>query len=253
MNQGPATKKMLELVGEEACELAMSIYSIYKPFMGKDTGAETILAELTKVQKGLHELQKRGYLTDQGEFAVYDSLLQNLSVYEKPRLLFDLILRIHSRSKTGSIPQYGLASSIFILKFVYEAKKSKKHFWPILSGFLHEQGIKQTEKTNPDEEEIEQKGKVKHKSLKKFYHDYAKKLNEFAFNHPNYLEERGTEQAGEPGPYEDFIRNYEILKIIVSLQTFPKHERAEKIQSLLSPKLMREYLKHKKITYPYLV
>ena len=223
MKQGPATTKMIALVGEEWCQGALNLYLTFKAFKGKDTGVETILAQLAHVQKGVHVLRKRGYLTDSGELAVYDALLKNLGIYERPQVLANLIFTISSLHRPGPILDHALNLLIFFLKVVYTKKATRKPFWPVLADFLEEQEIKEVGEISPEE-------------LKARYNRIVK---QYEFLIPGKVEQ------DEENPYEKFIINYQILMSVYSLMDIPKHERPRVIEPLFSPTLVRNYLDQK--------
>ncbi len=234
MKRGPATKKMAELVGgEQMCEIAMNVYSFYKPLMRKDSAAETILTELVRIYKSLQTLRKRGYLTDESEQFIYDAILTDVNIYEKPQILLDLILRVHSKTKTGSTPDTPLAMMIFILKMGHNEKAPKKPFWPILREFLEEQEII----------EFEDKGnryakKKNDPELKSHYQRYVKQLQYLA----DQPKEKRSVQPEESNPYKSFIDRHRLYDLINSIQRLPVSERIDIARPFLHPGFVRQYV-----------
>lgn len=108
MQTGPATQKLIEDWGEQWCTEALQYFELIYDFTRKNSRVQTILDELLKIQNGLHNLRKRGYLNDKNELAVYDSLLQNLGVYKDESLAMVLVLRAYSRLQCGAIDDYAL-------------------------------------------------------------------------------------------------------------------------------------------------
>jgi hypothetical protein len=151
VNQGPHTMKMMGLVGANDFDLIMQLYT-QLTVLSEDSGAMTVLMELERLQKSLHKLRKRGYLTDEGETAIYGSFLQNLGVWDKPNLFYELSLSLFlPKRKTGPKDQYAFDVLIFLLKEFCGNITAKKPFWPILADFLEEQGIKESGETCPEE------------------------------------------------------------------------------------------------------
>jgi len=208
MNPGPATEKMIELVGKKEFDQAMWIYDTIVDITEKQEkgyNAETVLDRLKQVYKALHGL--RGYLTDEKELAIYASILWNIGVYEKTSLLLDLILQIHSKQRPGPKSQRALDTLIVLLKNYHDIRSRKEPFWEALAYFLCEQEIKPIDDISSE-------------TLKTHYNNRLKK------------------QIGE------IIFNQRILAVLYLVKRMPKDERPDSIKPWFSPKLLREYLRN---------
>ncbi len=220
MKQGTATTKIIELIGgdEEWCKNFVDLYWDTKRRLNGPSAVETVLTQFAKIHKALYMLRKRGYLTEEGELAVYDALLKNLDVYEKPQLLVDLIVRISGPHKTG--PQFDHALNILIaeLKSFYDKKGLREPFWPILPHFLEEQGIMLAGETNSD-------------ALKVGYQRFV-----------NAYEALSDTEKASIASHKDYFSNYLVPLEVSKLRDIPKNDRPKKIEALLNPRLVRDYL-----------
>lgn len=239
MNQGAATTKMIELIGKEACQVAMQAYTQYM-FASQTSGIDTVLGELVKIQKGLNKLRKLRYLTDDSELSVYDLLLNNLGVYQKPSLLFALILKIHNMDKSGPKADYALGLLVFILKYFYNQRTDNtKVFWPLLTNFLIEQGIG----IEIEDDHKKSKDRISFEVLKSRYQYYNQRFMEFL---------RCIQEETEPSTKKNhnFLVIFCLLVIIVQIQSKENLSGKQKAdifkKTLLSPATIRKYLNNKK-------
>lgn len=223
MNNGPATTKMMGLVGEKDFEMIMQLYAQLKIF-SEYSGCTTILAELERLHKSLYELKRRGYLTDEGETAIYGSFLQNLGVWDKPHLLCELSLRvILPQRKPGPRDQYAFDTLIFFLKEFCGKTTSRKPFWPILVDFLEEQGIKQCGKSNPEE-------------LKTRYYRCKKGLAEVLLNQAEF-----GDMPERLNFSDNFDFTYWVLLVCSEIYDAPKEIRAKALERLF-PRVVKTCL-----------
>jgi hypothetical protein len=149
---GPATKKLSALIGENNARFALQLYADVKAMLEKDR-ASYLVDNLKDVHKGLETLRKAKLLTKEGELAVYTTIVDSLQIYDKAGILWDLFVRFRSKKKPGPQPDH--AFDILVAYVASLCKKvSPKRYWPVVIDFIIEQKIRDEDSSSPEQVKV---------------------------------------------------------------------------------------------------